>query len=464
MGRITVIGTGWSAGQLTLDAIDALTGGGRILLHTDRCGCAAWLRERHLEFASLDALYEECEDFDEHASAAARAVLDAAAREDVVYAVADVRDRSVSALCAACLEGVRVIAGPPVEGSLMALVTGEMRCVEASDWEAFHLSAHENCLVRELDGRELAGEVKLKLMEVYPEESEIWMLQGDADPVRLPLYTMDRGDRFDHRTCVLVPAQQDIMKQERYDFSHLMEIIGFLCSPNGCPWDRVQTHESLRPCILEEAYEVIDAIDEGDVEHLYDELGDMLLQVALHAEIGRRHGEFDISDVTTAICEKMISRHTHVFGRDQAENAEEVLGLWSKNKMAERGQRTHAESMRDITRSLPATLRAAKLFKRAAEAGLGDADAGEAFARVVDQIRVLEVSGDATEAALGDLLLTLCGYARLKGVDPELALNGASDRFIARFEKIEGEILENGRTLASLPSKTLREYWDLVKL
>ena len=131
MGRITVIGTGWSAGQLTLDAIDALTGGGCILLHTDRCGCAAWLRERHLEFASLDALYEECEDFDEHASAAARAVLDAAAREDVVYAVADVRDRSVSALCAACPEGVRVIAGPPVEGSLMALVTGEMRCVEA---------------------------------------------------------------------------------------------------------------------------------------------------------------------------------------------------------------------------------------------------------------------------------------------------------------------------------------------
>ena len=433
MGNITIVGTGWARGQLTLDAMEALTSGARVILHTDRCGCAEWLGDRGVDHISLDVLYDEYDDFDEHAEAAAQAVIDAAKDGDVVYAVADVRDRSAVKLCGTA--EARVIAGPPAEGALLALVTGEARCVEASDWEDFHLTARENCFVREIDGQALACEVKLKLMEVYPEESEIWMLRGDRSPVKLPLYAMDRGMDFDHRTCALIPAQRDIMRLERYDFDHLVELIRFLVSPQGCPWDRVQTHESLRPYMLEEAYEVIDAIDEGSPEHLYDELGDMLLQIVLHAEIGRKHGDFDSGDVTTAICEKMIHRHTHVFGRDHADDAGEVLGLWTKNKMAERGQKTRTEAMRDVTRTLPATLRAAKVMKRAAEAGVCRADAGEAL----DDCRA-RLEGDVDERRFGDALMALCDYARLKGIDPEIALNAASDRFISNFDKLEARI------------------------
>ncbi|MBR1820647.1 MAG: nucleoside triphosphate pyrophosphohydrolase [Clostridia bacterium] len=463
MGAITIIGTGWLAGQLTLEAAETLKSGARVVLHTERCGCAGWLSEQGIGFESLDALYETCEDFDEHARAAADAVAEMAATGDVVYCVADVRDRSVPLLVSAAEARVRVIAGPPSEGALLAYVSGETRSVEASDWEDFHLTARENCLIRELESRELAAEVKLRLMEVYPEETEIWFMNGGEAPAAMPLYALDRAARYDHMTCALVPAQREITALERYDFEHLNEIMRVLCGPGGCPWDRAQTHASLRTCILEEAYEVMDAIDEGDMDHLYDELGDVLLQVAIHAELARRHGEFDISDVTTAICEKMIHRHTHIFGDDRAANPEQVMDLWSKNKMAERGQHTHEQVLRDVTRALPSLLRAVKVLRRSAEAGLCDADAAPVADRCAARLANIPRAEDA-EAWLGGVLLDIAGLARLLKVDPEIALNGAVDRFIDRFGKLECEIAENGGNIEHLSEETLRKYWDLVKL
>lgn len=463
MGSITIIGTGWTAGELTLAAAERLKSGAKVILHTDRCGCAAWLRENGIGYESLDALYESSEDFDGHARAAADAVLRAAEEGDVVYGVADVRDGSVLPIVRAAGEHARVLAGPPSEGALLAYLDGETRSAAASEWEDFHPTARENCLIRELDSRELAAEVKLRLMAAYPEQTPIWLLNGKTAPESMPLYALDRAARYDHRTCALVPAVREITALDRYDFEHLNEIMRILCAPDGCPWDRVQTHETLRTCILEEAYEVMDAIDAGDTDHLYDELGDMLLQVAIHAELARRHGEFDISDVTTAICEKMIHRHTHIFGGDTAGDAEQVLDLWSRNKRVERGQRTHAESMRDVTRTLPALLRAAKVLKRAAEAGVGDADAAEAASRCAQRLSRLSEKG-GEEAWLGGVLMDVAGIARQMKVDPEIALNRAADRLIGKFEEIEGEIAQNGGEIEHLPAETLRKYWDLVKL
>ena len=455
MGRITVIGTGWAEKQLTFEAAEALQSGGRVILHTSRCGVTAWLEQRNIAWESLDCLYEECEDFDAHVEAAVHKLVEAAAAGDIVYGVFDIRDRTVPALLRA-MPDCKIIAGPPIEGALLACAEGETRAVEASDWENFHLSARESCVVRELDSRELAAEVKLKLMSVYPEESEVWLLNARTAPEKTPLYALDRAERYDHRTCALIPACRDILGLERYDFEHLVDIIRFLCSPGGCPWDRVQTHETLRPYILEEAYEVIDAIDAGDPEHLYDELGDMLLQIVLHAEIARKHGSFDISDVTTAICEKMISRHSHIFGGDHAGDADEVIGLWTRNKMAERGQQTRTEVMRSVTRALPALLRAAKVLKRCSEVGLADADVAEAASRASKAACALPSAANA-ETAVGDALLSLVAAARCLNVDPEIALNGAVDRLIDRFDSVEQRILSEGGAFERLSPETLRD-------
>ncbi len=463
MGKITVVGAGWTRGELTLNAIEALKHSDAIVLHTDRCGCADWLRQNGMPFTSLDALYEICDDFDIHAQAAADAVMAAGSAGDLAYVVSDIRDRSVSSLIERIGTAVQVIPGPPSEGALLALVRGEARLVAASEWEQFHPSARESCLVRELDSRELASEVKLRLMEAYPEELEVWLLQGESEPASMPLFTLDRGDRFDHRTCLLVPAQNSITELERYDFEHLNEIMRRLCAPDGCPWDRVQTHASLRTCLLEEAYEVIDAIDEGDVDHLYDELGDLLMLVALHAEIARRHGEFDISDVTTAVCQKLISRHTHIYGDDSAGNEAEVLRLWSRNKMTERSQQTRTEAMRSVTRSLPAMLRAIKVLKRSAELGLGEPDIEAACQRCEALIRQPWMQADA-ERHMGDIMMALAELARLGKVDPEIALNGAVSRFVDRFESVELEITRSGLPAEDLTEETLRNYWNSVKL
>jgi tetrapyrrole methylase family protein/MazG family protein len=260
-----------------------------------------------------------------------------------------------------------------------------------------------------------------------------------------------------------VPAQRDITQLERYDFGHVNEIIHRLCAPDGCPWDRAQTHASLRTGLLEESYEVIDAIDEGDTDHLYDELGDLLMQVVLHADIAQRHGEFDISDVTTAICQKLIRRHTHIYGADVARDEAQVLQLWDSNKMAERSQSSRAEAMRSITRALPASLRAVKVLKLGAEAGLGDWDLEEIRERCETLLRQ-PWTGEEKEAQLGDLLLALAGMIRCIHVDPEIALNAAVNRFIDRFEAVERKITANGGGLEDLTEETLRIYWNSVKL
>ena len=432
MGRITVIGTGFEEKHLTLEAVELLQSGAKVLLHTGRCGCAEWLARRGIPFETLDKLYEQCEDFDEHARLAAEAVCRAAEAGDVVYGVFDVRDRSVSALLG-LRSDASVVPGPPTEGALMAYAGDSVQLLEASDWENYVLSPARSALVRELDSRELAAEVKLKLMEVYPEESEalVWIGGGLA---RTPLYNLDRLKGYDHRTCSLAPAINDLTQLERFDVERFEKVVEVLCAPGGCPWDRQQTHASLRQYIVEEAYEVVDAIDEGDPDHLYDELGDMLYQVVLHAEIGRRHGEFDMRDVATAISQKLIRRHSHIFGGDTAQNADEVEALWNRNKMKERGEKTVSEFMRDVSRSMPAAMRAAKVLKRRDQATNRAETEQEALNALRQAISKLD---GADERDVGELMLRAAAFARARGVEPELALNAATDRLIDRFAEAE---------------------------
>lgn len=459
MGRIIVVGHGYEIGQLTLEAISLFKSGAKVVLHTERCGCAEWLKKENIGFETLDALYESCEDFDEHAQAAAEAICAAAQEGDVVYGVFDVRDRSISVLMD-MQKNVRVVAGPPAEGALFARSQGAVEMLEASDWENYVLSSAKSALIREMDSRELASEVKLKLMEIYPDETAVFVCFADGTMAHTELYNLDRLKSYDHRTCALVTAEPELTHLERFDFERLQEIIRILLGPDGCPWDRAQTHVSLRPYIIEEAYEVVGAIDEDDPYHLYDELGDMMLQVLLHAEIARKHGEFDITDVITAISEKMVSRHSHIFGGDQAADEDAVTDLWNKNKMAERGQTTYTESMRDVAKSLPAMLRASKLLKRLDNACRVDQSLEDALKAAKASVEKIARSKNV-EASVGDALLQLVAAARAAKVDPEIALNAASDRMIDRFAKLESQ-QSAGMDHAS--EDTLRQYWNSVKL
>ena len=466
MSRIIVIGCGFRREQLTLEAVEAIEGADKVLLRTGRCGLRDHLVEKGVAFETLDALYERAEDFDELIRLTTQAVLDASREGSVAYAVFDVRDVSVQALLKTGAD-VRVIAGPPAEEGLWAFAEGATDCWAASEWETWTLHADRNALIREVDTRELAAEVKLKLMDCYPEESEIYVRAGDGGVEKTSLVELDRLPAYDHRLSVLVPAQRDLTKLERYGFDELNRVIHILRSPGGCPWDRKQTHETLRTNLVEEAYEAVDAIDREDMDALYDELGDVLLQIVLHAEIAREHGDFTIGDVTTAITHKMIFRHQHVFGSAKADTADEVLDLWQKVKKAERHQQTQAEVLRSVTRSLPALMRAEKVQKRAADVGFDWENARAAFYKIGEEAeelsRAVEDGGGVEEEA-GDLLFAVVNVLRLLKLDPEIALNRATDKFTARFAEMERLILADGKSLAEMTLADMDAYWDRVKL
>lgn len=466
MSRIIVIGCGFRREQLTLEAIEAIEGADKVLLRTGRCGLRDHLVEKGVAFETLDALYERAEDFDELIRLTTQAVLDASREGSVAYAVFDVRDVSVQALLKTGAD-VRVIVGPPAEEGLWAFAEGATDCWAASEWETWTLHADRNALIREVDTRELSAEVKLKLMDCYPEESEIYVRAGDGGVEKTSLVELDRLPAYDHRLSVLVPAQRELTKLERYGFDELNRVIHILRSPGGCPWDRKQTHETLRTNLVEEAYEAVDAIDREDMDALYDELGDVLLQIVLHAEIAREHGDFTIGDVTTAITHKMIFRHQHVFGSAKADTADEVLDLWQKVKKAERHQKTQAEVLRSVTRSLPALMRAEKVQKRAADVGFDWENARAAFYKIGEEAeelsRAVEDGGGVEEEA-GDLLFAVVNVLRLLKLDPEIALNRATDKFTARFAEMERLILADGKSLAEMTLADMDAYWDRVKL
>ena len=242
------------------------------------------------------------------------------------------------------------------------------------------------------------------------------------------------------------------MKKERYGFEDLVEIMKTLRSPNGCPWDREQDHESLKKYLIEETYEVIEAIDLKSPGKLCEELGDVLLQVVFHAAIAEENGRFTIYDVIDGISRKMVHRHEHVFGKAHAETSDDVLELWDKIKKQEKGAKSQTEIMKDVPVVLPALMRSYKVQEKAAKVGFDWDDIEDAWKKVYEEMEELyEVykSGDLekTEEELGDLLFAVVNVSRFLKIQPELALTKTINKFIKRFEYIETTSADNGKNL-----------------
>ncbi len=463
---ITIIGLGFTQDSLTLGAIRAAKDAKRLILRTERCAAAEYFRKENIAFETLDRIYEECEDFIELNDECAQAVLDAAQQGDVVYGVFDLRDASVGKIMQECSD-VRLIAGPPEEGALFALLQEDALVLNASDWEDFVLDAWHGLLLREVDSRALASECKLKISDIYPEDMEIAALI-DGKIEKMPLCDMDRLDEsaYNHMLSFAIAPVRDIMQLSRFGVTQLMQVLARLRAPDGCPWDREQTHVSIRQDLLEEAYEVADALDNDDMTALVEELGDVLLQVAFHARIGYEHSEFDMTDVCSGICEKLISRHVHVFGEMKAANSAEVLELWQQVKMAEKGQETTADSMTAVAKALPALTRARKVAKRAAAVGFCAQDIAGCLSQVRSEIDELQAEAPDTEAAemeMGDLLFAIADAAVKYKLEPERALEKATDKFIRRFSAMEKKVLESGRTLEEMDLEAMDEVWAEVK-
>ena len=252
-------------------------------------------------------------------------------------------------------------------------------------------------------------------------------------------------------------------------FDRLVAVVRRLREPGGCPWDREQTHASLVPYVIEEAHEVADAIAREDVAALREELGDVLLQVVLHAQIASEAATFDVDDVASRLADKLVSRHPHVFGDQKADTAEEVTQRWEKIKQAEKKAKGDASGvLSGVPKALPALLKAQRLTEKAGRTGFDWPDAAAVVEKLREEVAELEsdvLAGrtDRAKAEFGDVLFVLANMARHLSIDAEAALQSANAKFVRRFEHVERRLREQGRTPSEATLAEMDEYWDEAK-
>lgn len=472
---ITIVGMGPGGdAYLTMEAFRTLTQSTKVYLRTDRHPVVKYLVENGMTYSSFDAYYGQFETFDAVYQAIADKVLELAETESVIYAVPGnpfVAEKSVSLILEAANGPINIVHGTSfIDAIVTALrydpVNGFV-ILDALNIENERINARKDHLFIQVYDQMTASMLKLALLEIWGDDHIVTVVKGagildDELIVRVPLYELDhRADLYSHLTSVFVPAGTPI-KHELYELEAIMRQ---LRSEDGCPWDREQTHESLAPYLIEEAYEVKDAIVKKDDESLIDELGDILLQVVFHATIGEEDGYFEFGDIVKTVCDKMVRRHPHVFGDISVASSDEVLVNWQVIKDAEKSLNRISESMNAVTYSLPSLLRAQKIQKKAAEVGFDWESAEHAFEKIIEEVEELRTAmfggnRKAIKEELGDLLLILSNVARLLDLDAEQALSEATEKFIGRFTYIEDNLEKDGLK----PSAELLERMEALWL
>lgn len=467
---LMVVGLGpGNKDHLTLQTCRYLQKAEQVILRTQMHGAVGWLKEEGIAYTSLDALHESSEHFDEFIRRTAEHVLAASKSVNTVYAVADpTNDETVKRLLETD-KNIQVLPCVTQSGEALAAcgLGGAVLLTPASN--LFVYDGQRMLVITELDSKLLAGECKLKLLSHYGADCRCYFLNLSEEmtirPCAISLEDLDRQAQYDHRTCAVV-VPNPLLSKQRFDMEDLLELMRLLRGENGCPWDKKQTHTSLRPYLIEEAYEAAMAIDEGDEQHIAEELGDVLLQVALHAVIGEEYGTMDLSEMTTAICQKMIARHRHVFGEDKCRTPEEVIDNWTRIKMEERGQKTYGETMLEIKRGMPPMLRAYKVQKKAADIGFDWDNAYGALDKVLEEaqeIREEMNKGADPSLEVGDLFFSCVNLTRLLKVDSEKILSQATEKFINRFIRMEKFAQKDKKSLKSLTIDEFSVYWDRSK-
>lgn len=255
----------------------------------------------------------------------------------------------------------------------------------------------------------------------------------------------------------------DFEFKSRYDISDLLKIMKILRSENGCPWDKVQTHESIRTDLIEETYEVCEGIDANSPEMLREELGDLLMQVVFHSEIETEAGNFDFNDVCNDICQKLVYRHPHVFGEVAVKDADEVLKNWDALKKAGKHQNTYSDTLESVPKTFPALLRGEKVCKRAARAGVSENDANVCAESIIEDIRGgFSDDVEQNQQFMGKILLKFCNLSRILKIDSEKALTYSTNRFIMNFRAVENEIIASGKSLDDISDEELKLALDKV--
>ncbi|WP_077625208.1 nucleoside triphosphate pyrophosphohydrolase [Sediminibacillus massiliensis] len=474
---IEVIGLGGGdINQLSLGIYRKLTNHqGQIYVRTEDHPVIDSLKEEGIQFVGFDEVYERNDTFEAVYEQITARLMEAAERQPVIYTVPGhpmLAERTVQLLLEKDTE-VKIVGGQSYLDDLFTALKIDpiegFQFVDATSFKRNELEYRHHLVFCQVYDEFIASEVKLALLEDLPHDHPVTIVEaagsGDEKVVTVPLVELDQTATLSNLTSVYIPPVEET--ELNHQFFRLREVIAELRGPNGCPWDRKQTHESLRKYLLEEAYEFIEAVNMEDDEAMVEEIGDVLLQVMLHSQIGEDEGFFTIDDVINTITTKMIRRHPHVFGDVKADTAEDVVQNWEQIKKQEKGEA--ATSFLDgIPSDLPQLLQSEELQKKAAKKGFDWDSVEPIWAKVEEELgewkRAIDTGSlEEMEKEGGDVLFAIVNLARYYKINPEIALSRTNQKFKSRFAYIEQRAAEIQKDMDDMTLEEMDGYWNEAK-
>lgn len=497
-GLLTVVGLGTGDHtQLTLGIWQRLKDAEHLYVRTEHHPVVEYLRDNQVRYKPLDSVYEKHDNFPAVYDEIANRLVEKALEfpfEEIVYAVPGhpmVAESTVKLLkerCPAAGIELQILGGEsfldqaftrlgfdPIEG---------FQLLDASQISAAVLSPQLHSIIGQVYDMYTASDVKLGLMELYPDDYEVVVghalgIPGLERIQRVPLHELDRVEGYGNLSLIWVPRTDEDRVRNR-TFARLHEIVNILRSPGGCPWDQEQTHQSIRKNLIEETYEVLETIDDDDPTAMQEELGDLLLQVMLHAQMEEETGTFTAYDVIQGLNDKLLFRHPHVFGDRHAEDAEAALQSWEQMKVEEKQQKgknkEQASVLDGVPRDLPALMKAYKLQKKARKVGFDWARVEDVLDKVAEELQELqeairgcsaqpddEEALRAVQEEFGDLLFAAVNVSRFIHVDPEEALAMTNRKFVNRFRYIEEQLRINGKSFDQTDLLEMEQWWQEAK-
>jgi len=467
-------GLGTEKDGLSLKAFKAIKSADKIFCRTAFTESAAFFAENGIEVEFLDEIFEKSRNFDTLNKKLAAKVLEAAKTQNVVYcvdgSVAD--DNSCAEILKKCRNATIIEAASHSSDAMAGLPSrGGYTTISAYRKEKFNSSCMLPLVVYDLDDKLTASEWKLMLTDAFGDEAPAALFIG-GKMHKIGLFEADCFEGYGYDT-VLVVYDRNVIEKTRFNLNDLFEIVTALRAENGCPWDKVQTRETIKNNLIEEAYEMYDAIENGDIDGILEESGDMFLQLVFHTIFAEEEHEYDRTDVLSGICSKLIFRHSHVFGTDKAKDGEQALDIWEKNKSKEKGYANGREYLDLVPHSFPALMRAEKMQKRAAKYNFDFSSENQIYDKIAEeteevrQAKALVVSAgkdeDALKSEIGDLLFSVVNLARIYKVNAEEALKISCDKFLKRFSLLERAIEKDGKDIKNLTEEEIDKYYNEIK-
>ena len=487
MDKIYIIGLGpGDINSLTLGAIERLNSGDLNILRTEIHPTISYLQDRDISYTSYDYVYESEENFQKVYEFIVDDLIEKVKKYHILnYFVPGnplVAEKTVDILLSRGKNvniDVEIIPGMSFIDPILLAVGHDpingLKIIDGLNFKGQYVDINSGNIITQVYNDRIASSVKLALSEIYGDDYKIYVVNGvgvkDEEKIyHITIYELDRIGDINHLTSIYIPKVDKINKKI-YDMNDLLDIMEQLRSADGCPWDMKQTHESIRECVIEEAYEVVDAIDRDDMDNLSEELGDILLQVIFHSQIAKDEGYFNIWDVLSGICNKLILRHPHVFKQKKVENSQEVVYNWNEIKFKGRNIDGYTDRLREIPK-LPSLMRSYKVQRRAADIGFDWNSIDGALEKVIEEWNeVLEAlnlfkGGDVREVEeeLGDLLFAIVNVCRFLNINPEVALNKTINKFIDRFNYMELRSKELNLDLKEMTLDEMDILWDEAKL